>query len=226
MQDTPHPHTSDDRSQTSRARLPPSLLRSVMGRRVLGQYVAVAMLPIAALALLDALHVPDSHLKVAALAATLGLVLGAWQTRRIVDRLRRLLAGTRRIMAHDFSCEIPSEGRDEIAQLSRAFNEMARSLGMNFATLNVLSQIDQTILSRRDIAEVAKSALRCVRYITSAQVVVLGLFENEKAESMRIYVLRQDRHPKIRARFELTPELKQLIPDSAPTAWIAQPPLP
>jgi len=204
-----------------------SLVRSVMGRRVLSQYVALAILPIATLVLLDYLHVSDSlHLKGAALAALLGLVLGVWQTRRIVDRLQCLLAGTRRIMAHDFGCEIPADGRDEIAQLSQAFNEMARNLGMNFATLNVLSQIDKTILSRLDIAEVAKSALRCVRYITSAQVVALGLYETENAESMRIYVLRRDHQPKIRIRFALTPELKQRIPAGAAESWTSEPPLP
>jgi diguanylate cyclase (GGDEF)-like protein len=165
-------------------------------------------------------------LLVAVVAALLVVALGARQTRRIVDPLQRLLAGTRRIIAHDFSAQIPVRGRDEIAQLSQAFNEMARGLGMNFATLTVLSQIDKTILTKLDISEVVKCALRCVRYITAADVVILGLYETESAESMRVYVLRRDGHPKIRAKFALTAELRQRMPSGAPTGWNEDPPLP
>jgi diguanylate cyclase (GGDEF)-like protein len=204
------------------------LLGSVLGRRILGQYVAVALLPIGALAVLAALDVTSIALmRVSALAAAaVAMGLGAWQTRRIVDPLHKLLAGTRRIMEHDFSTRTPASGRDEIAQLSRAFNDMARNLGMNFATLHVLSQIDRTILTRLDMTEVAKSALRCVRYITSAQVVILGLYESEAAESMRIYALRRDGLPKIRAKFTLNAQLRGCIPEAVDAAWTEQPPLP
>ena len=192
-------------SETLWLRVRRSLIGSVLGRRMLGQYVGAAMLPIGALAVLDYLHAGNIHfIQVSALAAALVIVLGAWQTRRIVDPLHRLLAGTRGIMEHDFSHQIAASGRDEIAQLSRAFNEMARSLGMNFATLHVLSQIDKTILTKLDIGEVAKSALSCVRYVTSAHVVILGLYESEAAELMRIYALRRNGTPKIRAKFTLT----------------------
>ncbi len=166
-------------------------------------------------------------LEVAAVAAVLAVLLAAWQIRRVVDPLHRLLVGTRRLIEHDFSPQIPVNGGDEIAQLSRAFNEMARNLGMNFVTLNVLSQIDKTILSKADVSDVAKSALKCVRYITSAHVVILGLFESEAAESMRIYVLRRDGLPKIRIRFPLTAELKLRIPETAAgSCWSEEPPLP
>jgi diguanylate cyclase (GGDEF)-like protein len=204
-----------------------SLADSVLGRRMLGQYIGAALLPMVVVVLLDALHVTDVRLMpVLVLAAAFVMALGAWQTRRIVDPLHRLLAGTQRIMAHDFSSQIPANGRDEIAQLSRAFNEITRSLGMNFATLHVLSQIDRTILNRLDIGEVAKSALSCVRYITSARVVILGLYETGTTETMRIYALRRDGLPKIRAKFPLSEELQRRIPNSAAAVWTEEPPLP
>ena len=194
---------------------------------MLGQYICAALLPMVVVVVLDALRVTDIRLMpVLVLAAVFVLALGAWQTRRIVDPLHRLLAGTRRIIAHDFSSQIPANGRDEIAQLSRAFNEIARSLGMNFATLHVLSQIDRTILNRLDIGEVAKSALGCVRYITSARVVILGLYESGTTETMRIYALRRDGLPKIRAKFALSEELQRRIPNSAAAIWTEEPPLP
>jgi len=227
MRSTPHPDTPGTHTKTPAPRAWRALLSSVLGRRVLAQYIGAAMLPIAAHALLDYLQVPDRlHLKVTTMTALVVVALGAWQARRIVDPLHRLLAGTRRIMEHDFSSQVPVQGHDEIAQLSGAFNEMARSLGMNFATLSVLAQIDKTILTKLDIAEVAKSALRCVRYITSAQVAILGLYETESAETMRIYGLRRENHPKVRARFALTAELKQRIPGSTAAAWSEEPPLP
>jgi diguanylate cyclase (GGDEF)-like protein len=202
-------------------------LSSALGRRMLCQYVAAALLPVVSVVLLDAVHATANQVvRVLALIAALAIALGVLQTRRIVDPLHRLLAGARRITEHDFSSKIPSRGRDELAQLSQAFNEMARSFAMNFATLHVLSQIDRTILSRMDIAEVAKSALRCVRYITSAQVVILGLYENETAENLRIYVLRRDGLPKIRTKFCVSEELRQRIPNSTQAAWTETPPLP
>jgi diguanylate cyclase (GGDEF)-like protein len=202
------------------------LLDSTLGRRMLGEYLCAALLPIVVVVLLDAFHITAVRFApVLVLAAAFVMVLGAWHTRHIVDRLHRLLAGTQRIIEHDFSSKIPAAGHDEIAQLSRAFNEIARSLGMNFATLHVLSQIDRTILSRLDISEVAKSALRCVRYITSARVVILGLYETEVAEAMRIYALRRDGLPKIRTRIALSAQLRQRISDAA-TTWTEDPPLP
>jgi diguanylate cyclase (GGDEF)-like protein len=215
------------RAEAARHAERPSLLSSALGRRMLGHYLGAALLPVAVLALLERLHVADvGMLQVSVLAAGVVMALGAWQTRRIIDPLHRLLSGTRRIIEHDFSTHMPARGNDEIAQLSRAFNEMARSLGMNFATSHVLSQIDKTILTQLDISEVAKSALRCVRYITSAHVVILALYENEAAESLRVYALRRDGLPKIRARFALVPELRVCIPDGGAAVWTGQPPLP
>ena len=177
-------------------------------------------------ALAPTLSFQHLFLKVALVAVVLVILLGARQIQRLLVPLHRLLAGTRRIMGHDFAAQIPVQGRDEIAQLTQAFNDMARGLGMNFATLNVLSQIDKTILTKLDISEVVKCALRCVRYITAADVVILGLYETESAESMRIYVLRRDGHPKIRAKFPLSSELRQRIPVTPGVQWTEDPPLP
>ena len=232
MRDTPSQPSAGGSERAGWLHTRGNLIGSVLGRRMIGHYIGAALVPIAALAALEYLHVAQSvtearFLTVAAIAAVLVVLLGVWQIHRIVDPLHRLLAGTRRIIGHDFSSQIPASGHDEIAQLARAFNEMSHNLGMNFATLNVLSQIDKTILSKADVSDVAKSALRCVRYITSAQVVILGLYESEAAESMRIYVQRRDGLPKIRVRFPLQAELKQRIPQSAAAVcWNEEPPLP
>ena len=219
--------SQDADSRTGWLRACARLLGSVLARRMLGQYLFIALLPLAIVVAVGAFRMTDIGVAPAlALAAVVAVALGAWQTRRLVDRLHRLLAGMRRIIEHDFSSKVPVSGHDEIAQLSRAFNEIARSQGMNFATLHVLSQIDRTILSRLDISEVAKSALRCVRYITSARVVILGLYEGDATETMRMYALRRDGLPKIRTKFALSTELRQRIPASAAATWTDAPPLP
>src|SRR5438445_32720 len=105
-------------SETLWLRVRRSLIGSVLGRRMLGQYVGAAMLPIGALAVLDYLHAGNIHfIQVSALAAALVLVMGAWPTRRIVGPLQRLLAGTRGIMEHDFSDPIAASVRAETWEL-------------------------------------------------------------------------------------------------------------
>ena len=232
MRDTPTRRSADTSERPAWLNTSLNLIRSVLGRRLLAQTIGVGLVPIAALAVLEHLQAAQSLreariLLVAAVAIVWVVLLGARQAARVVDPLHRLLAGTRRIIEHDFSAQLPVHGRDEIAQLSAAFNEMSHNLGMNFATLNVLSQIDKTILSKADVSHVAKSALRCVRYITSAHAVILGMYESEAAESMRIYVLRRDGLPKIRVRFPLSADLKRRIPESAAAVrWNEDPPLP
>jgi len=164
---------------------------------------------------------------IAAVAAAIVGWTGARHVRRMVVQLNALLAGTQRIAQREFAVAIGVDGGDEIARLAHGFNDMARVLGMNFATLNVLSQIDQTILSKPDVGEVIKSALRCVRYITSVDVVILGLFETEAADLMRIYALRKGGRNHIdRSKLALPGAVRKRIPLKADSAWVEDPPLP
>jgi len=58
--------------------------------------------------------------------AVLALALGRAPGAAFRRAARAAAAGTRRIARQDFSAQIPVQGRDEIAQLTRAHNEMAR----------------------------------------------------------------------------------------------------
>jgi class 3 adenylate cyclase len=53
-----------------------------------------------------------------------------------VRPIRKLEAGTRRISAGDYDVLIPPKSRDEIGDLTRAFNEMSRNLGIKEELLN------------------------------------------------------------------------------------------
>lgn len=60
-----------------------------------------------------------------------GTVLSTGLASRFTRPIRRLDAGIRRVSAGDLDVEIPIKGRDEIARLSRAVNDMTRQLRTN-----------------------------------------------------------------------------------------------
>jgi signal transduction histidine kinase len=60
-----------------------------------------------------------------------GTVLSTGLASRFTRPIRRLDSGIRRVSAGDLDVEIPVKGRDEIARLSRAVNEMTRQLRTN-----------------------------------------------------------------------------------------------
>ena len=62
------------------------------------------------------------------LAAAVGIVLGLVFARSLAAPLGRLAEAARRISRGDLAQEVPVEGADEVADVSRAFNEMASGL--------------------------------------------------------------------------------------------------
>jgi class 3 adenylate cyclase len=64
-----------------------------------------------------------------------------------VRPLRRLEAGTRRISSGDYDVALPVESRDEIGDLTRAFNEMGRNLALKEDLLNEQRRENDRLLS-------------------------------------------------------------------------------
>jgi signal transduction histidine kinase len=64
--------------------------------------------------------------------ATVALLFAAglcyWMTRRILAPLEQMTVSAERIAVGDYGCRIEARSRDELADLSRAFNRMAESL--------------------------------------------------------------------------------------------------
>jgi signal transduction histidine kinase/ActR/RegA family two-component response regulator len=65
---------------------------------------------------------------VAAVALIAGALLAFLLSRQITRPLERLALGTERLKQGDFDFEIPIQGTDEVAELTRAFGEMRQSL--------------------------------------------------------------------------------------------------
>ena len=58
----------------------------------------------------------------------LSLVLGFMVSRRLTDRIGKLVEGTRRIASDDLDYKVEVDGHDEISELAGSFNKMANSL--------------------------------------------------------------------------------------------------
>ena len=93
------------------------------------------------------------------LSLLLIVLLSVSQIRRTLDPLGRLVAGTRRLAAQDFSARVDVAGNDEFGSLGRAMNDMAERLGKQFGTLTTLAEIDKLILSSDDIEEVLEAVM-------------------------------------------------------------------
>lgn len=61
-------------------------------------------------------------------ATIVSTAFGAFGFSRVSRHLRTLADGTRQVAEGDLSVRVPVEGHDEVAQVSRAFNEMTRQL--------------------------------------------------------------------------------------------------
>jgi len=182
-------------------------------------YVLLASAPFVAIAGLLDLRGGMS----ADMTATLGLaaavvlpvaaLLGALTGAAMAQRLRHLMESTRRIAKQDFSVQVPVTGSDDVAQLTRAFNAMAHNLGVSLSVQGILAQMDDAILTKLDVGALVRSALRCLQQVTQAEVVVLGLFESEAADAMRIFVIRKGERSQIESqKLEMTDERKRHIP--------------
>jgi diguanylate cyclase (GGDEF)-like protein len=193
--------------------------KSTIGLRTMAQFAAIALLPMAALAgllyvqgALNATVIEALELAAPA-AACVAVVVGLLQSQSLVRRIDRLIRSTRRIGRQDFSALVPQEGSDEVAELARAFNDMTRNLGTSLAVQGILAQMDDAILTKLDVGALIRSALRCMRHVTQGEVVVLGLFENDTAEAMRVFVMKQGERSRIDSeKLEMRAELKRRIP--------------
>ena len=95
-----------------------------------------------------------TYLGVVLMTLLLVAFLSVVQIRRTLVPLERLIDGTRRIAHEDFSHPVTVRRDDEFGLLAQALNTMAGRLGQQIGTLRALSEIDQEILSRVDLAEI------------------------------------------------------------------------
>lgn len=92
-----------------------------------------------------------------------GLALGAWMFYSTISRpITELHHGTDVIAAGNLDYQVPAKGRDEIGQLSRAFNEMALHLKDSYASLETeVNQRKSAEENLRKINRAYRTLLEC-----------------------------------------------------------------
>ena len=99
---------------------------------------------------------------------------------RVLRPVRRLTATARRISDSDLSARIPVEGRDELAELGRTFNEM-------------LDRLDHGFRSQRHFLDDVAHELRTPITIARGHLEVLGGDPDEVAEVVEVVTDELDR---------------------------------
>jgi sigma-B regulation protein RsbU (phosphoserine phosphatase) len=98
------------------------------------------------------------------------LVLGALSIRRVVQPLRRLAAAAGRIATGDLDTEVPRvAARDEVGDLSRAFEDMRRALKEYIADLAETTSAKERIESELKIAHAIQMSFLPKRLLPSRQ---------------------------------------------------------
>jgi two-component system, NtrC family, nitrogen regulation sensor histidine kinase NtrY len=87
------------------------------------------------------------------------LALGFILSRRVTRRVGDLAEATRRVGAGDLSVEVPTDVRDEVGELTRAFNEMVRDLRESRERIDYLSRIGAWQEFARRLAHEIKNPL-------------------------------------------------------------------
>jgi len=199
----------------------------------MAQFAALALAPIAVVAAVLNAQSPLSSeaisqiAVIALVAVAAAMLLAAFKNERMVHGLDHLEDAIRRVAKQDFSLPEAPAGDDEIARLARSFNDMARNLGISLGMQNILSQMDDAILTKLDVGALIRSALRCLRHVTQAEIVILGLFESDSTDVMRIFLMRSSDRNRIESqKFQMTVDLKRRIPLRPTNATVAQAPFP
>jgi diguanylate cyclase (GGDEF)-like protein len=97
---------------------------------------------------------------VAGLAFLLALMASSFFVRKSTRPLDALVTGTRLLREGDFSHAVPLEGMaDEFRELAVSFNAMAADVGADLRFMQVLANIDQSILNRRPLSDVMELSL-------------------------------------------------------------------
>ncbi|MEZ4474671.1 MAG: HAMP domain-containing protein [bacterium] len=94
-----------------------------------------------------------------ALAVLLAALVSVVTARRVTRRLRQLRAAMTAVAGGDLAARVPVSGRDEVADLSQGFNEMATRLAESQARVQYLTQVSVWQGIARKLAHEIKNPL-------------------------------------------------------------------
>jgi diguanylate cyclase (GGDEF)-like protein len=134
-----------------------------------------------------------TYIAVGAACLLLVALLSLSQIRRILVPLERLVEGTRRLGAGDFSRPIDIGRTDEFGRLAESFNRMAAQLEIQIGTLKTLSSIDQEILAGLEVDRVIERVLPRMRDLIPGATAALAVLpaHQEAAGAATLWRLRE-----------------------------------
>lgn len=114
------------------------------------------------------------------------LILGiaALIVRRVVEPIRKIAVTAESFTGGDFSKRVDVHGEDEIAALSRSFNEMAFSIEQQISRLENLSRMQQRFVS--DVSHELRNPLTTVRMASEVILAAKDGFDPTVARSAEI----------------------------------------
>jgi signal transduction histidine kinase len=119
---------------------------------LLGYVYVQAPVPAGGLSWTDLKPLLQSGLVLLLVTIPVGVVFGMLTTRGVVQRLRRLAAGTVGFAAGDFSQRVPEAAADEVGQLERHFNRMAERLATSIDEQRTLAEQNARLAERSRIS--------------------------------------------------------------------------
>ena len=183
-------------------------------------WTAIAVQPMA-VTLLPIEKFSRIFIGVIVLALLLVALLSISQIRRTMGPLDKLINGTRRVADEDFNHRVDVARHDEFGELATSFNNMAERLGSQLGTLKALSNIDQAILSRSDIAPVFSIVLPRIRQLASVNFAGIVVLEKSVEGEARIYFLQAADDPIIEMnRVRVKPEALQEFAGRDKGFWV------
>lgn len=105
------------------------------------------------------------------------------EIRKNLRPLEELKKGTLRIAEGRFEEPVTVESRDEFEDLAHAFNDMSRSLALQFDTLTAISDIDHAVLSAFDKKRTVDTVLGRAREAVGCDSVSMSLFRSVRSPS-------------------------------------------
>jgi diguanylate cyclase (GGDEF)-like protein len=125
--------------------------------------------------------------QIAFVTLALIVVLSTSQIRRTLNPIKQLIAGTKRIAAHDFKHPVQIDAGDEFGTLGAALNGMAKQLDLQFAALRALTAIDLLILDATTLDPILQTLFtRLEELIPNARHFAL-IVDPDEHERGRIY---------------------------------------
>lgn len=135
--------------------------------------------------------------------------------RKGLEPLEELKRGTKRVAEKDFSKKVEIASNDEFQDLGESFNKMSGTLSRQFNTMEVLADIDRSILSSLKREKVLSTSLQRFKSFFNSDLALYIQKANRKDDFAKIYNLGGERISDLKIKYyEIDkPDLLKLFGD-------------